>query len=177
MAYESMEKYRKSISNIAFIDGQNLYSGTKNNNWKVDHAKFRIYLKEKYNINEAYYFLGFISDNQQELYSKLQKAGFILMFREHSSLLKGNKKGNVDTDIVFSVMKTLLEDYDAFGKVFIVSGDGDYKKLVDFLVKKDKFGKILFPDGRYASSLYNSLGGDHFDALDSEDVKSKIQKN
>ena len=60
--------------NIAFIDGQNLHLGTKEGGWSVDHKKLRIYLRDKYKVVEAYYFLGFVSQNQQDLYDKLQKA-------------------------------------------------------------------------------------------------------
>jgi len=85
--------------NLAFIDGQNLYLGTTQNFWKIDHNKLRIYLKDKYHIAEAYYFLGYISEEQQDLYNNLQKAWFIVLF----------------------------------------------KKLVDYLIKKDKFKKNTFP--------------------------------
>lgn len=161
-------------SNIAFIDGQNLHLGTKESGWAVNHAKLRVYLKDKYGISEAYYFLGFVSEGNQDLYDSLQKAGFILSFREHSSALRGNKKGNVDCDIVFGIMKKLV-DNEPFEKVFIVSGDGDYKKLVDFLIKKGRFGKMLFPNRAFASSLYKSLGGEFFDYLEAEGVKAKIE--
>lgn len=162
-----------SSENIAFIDGQNLHLGIKQSGWAIDHEKFRVYLKEKYMVTEAYYFLGFVSEDQQDLYDKLQKSGFILSFREHSSALRGQKKGNVDCDIVFSIMKKLI-DNEPFGKVFIVSGDGDYKKLVDFLIKKGRFAKMLFPNREFASSLYKSLGGEFFDYLESSAVKAKI---
>jgi uncharacterized LabA/DUF88 family protein len=162
-----------SPGNIAFIDGQNLHLGIKQSGWAIDHEKFRVYLKEKYRVTEAYYFLGFVSEDQQDLYDKLQKAGFILSFREHSSALRGQKKGNVDSDIVFSVMKKLVEN-ESFEKIFIVSGDGDYKKLVDFLIKKGRFAKMLFPNKEFASSLYKSLGGEFFDYLESPAVKAKI---
>lgn len=128
---------------------------------------------DKYGVAEAYYFLGFLSEDEQDLYDKLQKAGFILSFREHSSVLKGKKKGNVDSDIIFAVMKKLVEN-EPFDNVFIVSGDGDYKKLVDFLIKKNRFGKMLFPNSEFASSLYNGLGGEFFDYLEAPDVKAKI---
>lgn len=159
--------------NYAFIDGQNLHLGTKECGWSVDHHKFRIYLKEKYQVTEAYYFLGFISDNQQELYSQLQKAGFILLFREHSSAMLGRKKGNVDSDIVFYVMKAVA-DAEKFDKVILVSGDGDYIKLVDYLIKKDRFKKILFPNRKFASSLYDKYGSEYYDYLKNKDVKEKI---
>jgi len=83
------------MNNIAFIDGQNLHLGThetSSNGWKLDHKRFRTYLSEKYGIIEAYYFLGFVSDSEQDLYINLQKSGFILEFREHSSTLKRKKK-------------------------------------------------------------------------------------
>ncbi len=159
------------MNNYAFIDGQNLHLGTKEKGWSVNHLKFRKYLSDKYNVTEAYYFLGFISEDEQDLYDNLQKAGFILAFWERSSALKGKKKGNVDCDIVFSIMKKLV-DGQSFDKIILVSGDGDYKKLVDFLIKKGKFEKILFPNTEFASSLYKKLGAGFFDSL--ENIKSKI---
>lgn len=160
-------------NNFAFIDGQNLHLGTTGCGWRVDHKRFRKYLYDKYGIKEAYYFLGYINQDEQDLYDNLQKAGFILSFREHSSVMMGKKKGNVDTDLVFAIMKKLVEQ-EEFDKVYIVSGDGDYKKLVDFLIKKERFGKILFPNSRFSSSLYATLGGEYFDALDDEEVRKKI---
>jgi uncharacterized LabA/DUF88 family protein len=168
-----MEQQEKKISNIAFIDGQNLHLGTKECNWAVDHVKFRIYLQEKYKVTEAYYFLGYISIEEQDLYNKLQKAGFILSFREHSSGQRGSKKGNVDSDIIFEIMKNVA-DNEPFEKIFIVSCDGDYKKLVDFLIKRGRFGKMLFPNKKFASSLYTSLGREYFDHLEETDIKAKI---
>lgn len=164
----------KKQSNPAFIDGQNLHLGTSKNGWKIDLKKFRIYLKDKYKVTEAYYFLGYVSEEQQGLYSNLQKAGFIVLFRDHISTLKGTKKGNVDTDIVFEMMKALVERKD-FDKMILVSGDGDYKSLVDYLIEKKAFFKILFPNKQFASSLYRNLSPQFRDALDSEGVRRKIE--
>ena len=161
----------KKEKNPAFIDGQNLYISTKTAGWSVDYKKFRIYLKDKYHIDEAYYYLGFVSEEEQDLYDALQKAGFILVFREHSSVLKGKKKGNVDTDIVFSILQKIIDD-ELIGKIVLVSGDGDYKKLVSFLIKKDLFEKLLMPNKKFASSLYNSIGSKYYTYL--ENSKNKI---
>ncbi len=75
-----------SGQNQAFIDGQNLFLGTSTgpNPWRVDLYKFREYLRRKYNIDKAYYFLGCIDVNHQDLYDLIQDAGFIIVFREHS---------------------------------------------------------------------------------------------
>ncbi len=161
-------------SNLAFIDGQNLHLGTAENGWKIDHKKLRIYLKEKYHVDEAYYFFGYVSDEQQVVYSNLQKAGFIVVFRQHISTLKGTKKGNVDTDIVFEIMKTIIERKD-FSNILLISGDGDYKRMVDYLIEKSVFKKILFPNRKFASSLYRKLAPAYFDYLTVAGVRSKIE--
>ncbi len=159
--------------NIAFIDGQNLHLGTTQNGWKINYSRFRTYLREKYHVQEASYFLGYTDETQQDLYKNLQKSGFIVCFREHHSALKTSKKGNVDTDIVFEVMKLFIEQ-DDFGKVILVSGDGDYKKLVDYLIKHNKLEKILFPNRKFASSLYRTLPTKYYDYLESKSIKAKI---
>ncbi len=163
---------KDSQNNLAFIDGQNLHLGTKEGGWSVDYKKLRVYLTDKYHVLEAYYFFGYVDEEQQELYNNLQKAGFIVSFKEHNPAMLGQKKGNVDTDIVFEIMKNLIENM-KFSKVIIVSGDGDYKKVIDYLIKGDRFEKILFPNTKFASSLYKKLGAERFDYLDN--VKSYIQ--
>ncbi len=86
----------------------------------------------------------------------------------------GKKKGNVDSDIIFQVMKKLYKGED-FDKIILVSGDGDYKLLVDFLIEENKFEKILFPDRSRASSLYKKIGAKYFDALDGVPIRAKIE--
>lgn len=167
------------MSNIAYIDGQNLYMGTTKNapRWTVDLARFRQYLDRKYDASDAYYYLGYVQEgsNIDKLYESIQKAGFILVFREHNSAMLGKKKGNVDADIIFSIMKRLYLK-EKFDKVVLVSGDGDYKMLVDFLIEEDRFEKILFPNRRYRSSLYKSLSLKHVAYLDDADIKRKIKR-
>ncbi|MEX0649776.1 MAG: NYN domain-containing protein [Candidatus Andersenbacteria bacterium] len=162
-------------NNIAFIDGQNLHMGTTMSDrpWRVDLSRFKIYLQQKYNVKEAYYFLGFTQDSHQDLYDSIQKAGFILQFREHSSAMLGKKKGNVDTDIVFSIMKKLYQQED-FEKVVLVSGDGDYRMMVDFLIDENRLRKILFPEQRRASSLYKKIDLKYRADLSAQDVRRKI---
>ena len=161
--------------NIAFVDGQNLYKGTTETSpkWTVDLFKFREYLAKKYNIKKAYYFLGFLNEDNQFLYDKIQEAGFIIRFREHSSSMIGKKKGNVDSDIIFDIMMRIYKK-EPFDKIVLVSGDGDYRMLVDFLIKENKFKKILFPNKDFASSLYNKITRVYFDYL--INIKHLIEK-
>ena len=165
----------EQIKNLAFVNGQNLYMGTAKREvdpWKIDLARFRVYLKQKYDVDRAYYYLGYVNEEYQDLYEEIQKADFVLVFKKHSLAMAGLKKGNVDSDIIFSIMKRLYKKED-FEKIVLVSGDGDYKNLVDFLIEENRFEKILFPNRQFASSLYKRLGSEYFDNL--ENVKNKIE--
>ncbi len=159
--------------NIAFIDGQNLHLGTAHEDWKIDFARFRIYLREKFNIDEAYIFLWFLDEDQDDLYKRLQKTGFIIVFREHNSNMKWKKKGNVDVDIVFEMMRRLMDELD-FDKIILVSGDGDYIKLVKYLIEKNMLKKVLFPNKQY-SSLYNPIAYSLWVNLSLPEIRNKIQ--
>ena len=86
----------------------------------------------------------------------------------------GKKKGNVDTDIVFAMMKNFHECTDV-DKFFLVSGDGDYYKTIKYLNEQGKLGKVLFPAHGKASSLYRQLGNNFYDFLDKRDLREKIE--
>ena len=164
------------MNNQAFIDGQNLTLSTtlSDDSWKIDLYRFRRYLRERYNVTKAYYFIGCLDENLQDLYDMIQEAGFVLVFRAHGGSLVSHKKGNVDTDVVFTIMKNFHE-YTDVDKFFLISGDGDYYKTVKYLLDQGKLGKVLFPARRKASSLYRqNISGAYYDYLDHPDIKQKI---
>ncbi len=99
-------------NNIAYIDSQNLNLGIKELGWKLDYKKFRIYLREKYHVATAYLFIGYIFENQN-LYSSLQKYGYILKFKPVLQNKDGSHKGNVDTDLV---LQTMIDYYEKNNK-------------------------------------------------------------
>ena len=164
------------MNNQAFIDGQNLTLSTRYDQdpWKIDLYKFRKYLKEKYNISKAYYFLGYRNDEYLKLYNRIRNSGFIIVFRAHNEQLESNKKGNVDTDIVFMMMKSFHEKDDS-NKIFLVSGDGDYYRTIIYLKRHGRLGKILFPAHFRASSLYRHFSDYYYDYLDSPIIRKKIE--
>jgi len=59
-------------------------------------------------------------------------------------------KGNIDADLVLWAMKE-IGNYD---KAIIISGDGDFYSLVEYLEEQGKLLKLLTPSGHY-SNLYN----------------------
>jgi hypothetical protein len=62
-----------------------------------------------------------------------------------------------------------------FGKVILVSGDGDYWKTVEYLIKKGLFLKLLAPNRKSVSSLYKRMSDSYRDCLDSDFIKPKIE--
>lgn len=168
----------KTNMNIAYIDGNNLHMGTakaQKDSWRIDMRRFRVLLEQKYHVGEAYYFIGMFDPKHQQLYIDLQRAGFILVFREHGTDLLGKKKGNVDVDLTFQVMRDVKDRKD-MDKVVIVSGDGDYYRMVEYLVEQDRFEKIMFPNRKFASSLYKRITRKHFVHLDDPGVKARIER-
>lgn len=164
------------MCNEAFIDGQNVYlaTTTADDSWKIDLQRFRVYLRDKYQVERAYYFIGAADESHRKLYQAIQEAGFILMFRKHSLEMTGHKKGNVDTDIVFMIMSKIA-DQEKFDKVILVSGDGDYYQTVDYLINKGRFGRLLAPSYRGMSSLYKQyIDRAYYSFLDEAGTKKKI---
>ncbi len=154
--------------NYAFIDGQNLYLGTAKSvidPWIIDLARFKVYLRDKYKITRIYYFLWYVHDDNITLYTRLQELGYIVVFKNQIVEMKSKKKWNIDSDLIFRVMEKLIEEWDEFDKILLVSWDGDFKILVDYLIKKDRFLKILLPNKRFASSLYKELGSEYYDYM------------
>ncbi len=158
--------------NIAYIDGQNLHLGVSAQKRQIDFEKLRVYLRDKFGVKEAYYYLWFVIEEQRELYLKLQKAGFIVMFREYTAALKWKKKGNVDSDIIFDILTRMYEKKD-FKKIILVSGDWDYSKLVMHLIRHNILWKILFPNNKY-SSLYKPIKDKYWMILSAPEIQKKI---
>lgn len=143
-------------NNYAFIDSQNINLGVRSQGWKLDYRKLRLYLKNKYNITSAYLFIGKV-DGNQDLYSTLQKAGYILVFKPTIAYVADGKKtmkGNVDAEIVLYAAAKAYNDYD---KAIIISGDGDFYCLAEYLIDNNKLLNIIVPNKKYSKLLKNYI--------------------
>lgn len=163
-----MRRPLKKPNNYAFIDSQNLNLGTQRMGWKLDWRKFREFLAKKYGVTHAYMFIGYMSENEQ-LYEYMHELGYLVVLKptvdvstpEISQKIdipadkikkpeekeKPAVKGNVDADLVLYAMKE-LPNYD---KAIIVSGDGDFLGLIEYLQEQNKLDRILTPNWQYSS--------------------------
>ncbi|MEA2064854.1 MAG: NYN domain-containing protein [Patescibacteria group bacterium] len=158
-------------NNFAFIDSQNLNLGIQSLGWKLDYKKFRIYLKEKYKITTAYMFIGYIQNNQ-DLYSFLQKIGYILVFKPTLPDKDRNIKGNVNADLVLRVMI----DYKKFDKAVIITSDGDFYSLIKYLYKNKKLNFVISPYIKTCSILLKKTAKEKIIFMDNLRKKLEYKK-
>ncbi|HSX18273.1 MAG TPA: NYN domain-containing protein [Candidatus Saccharimonadales bacterium] len=149
----------------AFIDSQNVNVSTQKFGWKVDWRKFRRFLKDKYGVDQAFMFIGYVPEFQ-DMYEFLHDAGYSVVLKPTFDMSKpreqvaqpqpGEKteheekkpvKGNVDAELVLWAMKE-LKNYD---KAIIISGDGDFFCLVEYLEQQGKLLKVMPPNVHYSS--------------------------
>src|SRR5947207_1751887 len=85
----------------AFIDSQNLNIGTQKFGWKMNWARFRQFLAERYNVEKAYMFIGYIPENE-ELYEKMHEAGYMVVLKPTFDVtkprLEPDKEGEKEDD-------------------------------------------------------------------------------
>ena len=141
----------KKESVYAFIDSQNLNLGILGLGWKLDFKRFRVYLKDKYKVSKAFLFIGFI-DKNQKMYDSLKKYDYTLVFKP-TVVSKHEIKGNVDAELV---LHSMIE-YKNYSKAVIVSGDGDFHCLVEYLDKQKKLEKVIVPNRKKYSQLLSKF--------------------
>lgn len=142
-------------NNYAFIDSQNLNLAIRDQEWALDFKRFRKYLEDKYDIAKAFIFIGYIPANES-LYTSLQKYGFILIFKPTLILSDGKVKGNIDAELV---LHTMIE-YLNYDKAVIVSGDGDFHCLIEYLKRQNKLERLIVPNRYKFSSLLRKFAPD-----------------
>jgi len=155
----------------AFIDSQNVNLATQDCGWKMDFGRFYVYLKDKHKVSKAFLFIGYVAGNEA-LYTFLQKAGYIIIFKPTLEYKKGREKftkGNVDAELV---LHSMIE-YSKYDKAIIASGDGDFLCLIEYLEKKDKLLHVIIPNSKKYSALLRKFKK-YFVYL--EIVKNKLMK-
>lgn len=132
-----------------YIDGNNLYRSAKELGFNIDYKRLRGWLSQKYNTHNIYLFIGLVPE-RVKFYEYLQSCGYILVFKQTVSV--GEKiKGNCDAELV---LKTVSDFYTkSFDKCILVTGDGDFGCLVEFLKENKSIEQVVAPDENKCSIL------------------------
>lgn len=153
---------------FAFIDSQNVNLGINAIGWKLDWRRFRVHLSESYGVTRAYIFIGYVPENQS-LYRSLQSYGYILVFKPVMYRKDGKPKGNVDAELVLQAMI----DYAEYERAVIVTSDGDFACLVQYLYERKKLARVLSPNRKGCSVLLKRAARERIDFL--EDARKKLE--
>ena len=146
--------------------------------WKMDWSKLYQYLQKEHGVTRAYLFIGYMSEHE-EMYNTLHELGYLVVLKptvvmndqpqsaevsSHTKQFADSKnhnpkdqpevakravKGNVDAELVLYAMKEMPN----YSKAIIVSGDGDFYCLAEYLIRKDRLKHIMTPNRFYSSLL------------------------
>ncbi len=113
-------------------------------------------------------FIGYVPEFE-EMYQQLHDSGYLIVLKptfdmtrpraeveeqksDSGEAKKDEKptKGNIDADLVLWAVKEMPY----YSQAVLVSGDGDFYGLVEYLIEQNKFSKLLAPNLFY-SGLYN----------------------
>jgi len=161
-------------NNFAYIDGANLHKGIQELGWSLDYKRFRVFLHEKYGVNKAYIFIGFVPTNAN-LYRDLQNWGYIVVFKPTLPDGVGDVKGNCDAELVLQAVSDMYESL--YDSAVLVTGDGDFACLVKFLKEKARFKVVISPNYKKASVLLRKVAPNSIVFLDRFENRFKYEKN
>lgn len=162
---------RRELSNYAYIDANNLFRGINSLGWKLDYKKFRKFLSDRHGVSKAYLFMGFIPENE-DLYRRFENWDYVLVFKtvgRHRGMIKGNCDGEF---ILQAMADACPGSSDPFERAVIVTGDGDFACLINYLEPRGKLEILLSPSLAHCSALLK-LATPQITFL--EDLKSKLE--
>jgi len=133
---------KKELVNVAYIDNTNLHKGVEAEGFVIDYKKFRTYLQEKHAVKTAYIFIGYVPGNEDR-YRRFQEFGYTLIFKPTIPDGAGKIKGNCDAELVLQTVQDYYEQ--KFTKMIVVSSDGDFGCLIQFLQDKGCLETVLSP--------------------------------
>lgn len=133
----------------AYIDDANIYRSTRELGWKIDYLKLFNLLKEKYKTDHIFIFTGYVH-TFSDRYRRMEKIGYKIIFKEVIKI-NGKVRANCDVEMVLKIVRDV---YDGLvNRVIIVTGDGDFISLINFLSEKSLLDRIISPSPRHCSLL------------------------
>jgi uncharacterized LabA/DUF88 family protein len=138
--------------------------GVQKFGWKMDWRKFRKFLADEYGVSKAYMFIGYVPEFES-LYEQLHDLGYAIVLKPTFDMSRPRPevaaestdsktepeekkpvKGNIDAELVLWAMK----DFNTYDKAIVVSGDGDFYCLVEYLDEQKKLLNLMAPNQHYS---------------------------
>jgi uncharacterized LabA/DUF88 family protein len=137
------QPHEHPIERIAlFIDGSNLYAAARALGFDIDYKKLLDFFKVRGYLVRALYYTALIEDQE---YSPIRPLVDWLDYNGYTMVTKPTKeftdatgrrkiKGNMDIELAVD----MLEMADSLDHLYIFSGDGDFRRLVEAVQRRGK---------------------------------------
>lgn len=136
-----------------FIDVQNIYLTTQSlyGRGKINFARLRDYFHEEGTVVTLSAFTCYDPNNesQRSFLNLLGLLGFRVVSKPLRRLPDGSLKASMDLEIAIEV----FGQKDHLDEIVLVTGDGDFKVLVDFLCAMGKRVRVVGPEKYTAPEL------------------------
>ncbi|MCJ7514666.1 MAG: NYN domain-containing protein [Dehalococcoidia bacterium] len=129
--------------------------------WQMDYRKLRRFLRKRFNITVAYYFIGYRLKNS-DIYQNLEEYGYVL---------KHEIANNLDGYLI----NQAKWDIDKYDGAIIISSDKHFAELVEYLDSKNKLILVLAPCNLGCSDLLKRAANTKIEFLSS--YKKELEKD
>lgn len=177
---------KKKLPNktYVFVDVANLIYGAKRTGrWKIDYRKLLKYLKSRYKASRVFFYAG-VKSLKKNKFNRLKRLGYVLRLKElrvykrrplerkvecprcHRIFKKKiyrrpEQKANCDVDLTFDATRYTSNYY----RMILISGDGDFYPLIDFLIKNGREVKVIGETRSTAISIKKLVGPQFIDLI------------
>lgn len=149
------EKYnlKKYGRIIIFIDASNIIYSLKDLGWKISYKRLQEYFAKNSKLVDIYFYTAKEDgkDSQDGFLAMISRYGFKLRVRR-LKVVGGHPKGNVDVDLSVDMIDQ-IPNYDT---AILMSGDGDFQSLVNYVRSKGKVVVAVSTRGHIAKELVDA---------------------
>ena len=163
-----------------FIDGSNLYAAAKGLGFDIDYKKLLQLFSDSGKLIRAFYYTALLEDQDyspiRPLVDWLDYNGYTMITKPAKEFTDnaGHKKikGNMDIELAVD----LIEMADSIDHAVIFSGDGDFRRLVEFVQRKGLRVTVVSTMRSKPPMIADELRRQADDFIELMDIKAEIQR-
>lgn len=160
-----------------FVDAANLFYVQQRLGWHVNPQRLLDHIVGNHELADAFWYTGVRTppDPEQEKFLRwLTHAGYTVRRKSIKSFVNVERggtveKANLDVEIVIDMVTTA----DTFEQAALVSGDGDFEHVVEWLRGRGKRVRVYSIDPVIAFELRNAVGTHYVDFWS---IRSEVER-
>ncbi len=163
-----------------FIDGSNLYAAAKMLGFDIDYKRLLELFKDQGRLVRAFYYTALLEEQD---YSPIRPLVDWLDYNGYTMVTKPTKeftdamgrrkiKGNMDIELAID----MIEMAEHLDHVFLFSGDGDFRRLVEVVQRKGLCVTVVSTVASQPPMIADELRRQADQFLELQDIQSEIQR-